>query len=228
LRQLPGQNKLGDALISLGWAELTRGQLARSRVAYREGLAAAEASDDRMRMGRGVGGAAGLAAVGGAPALAARLFGAAAAQRDAEQVQLKPVVQAELDQLTAGVRDALGDAAFSSAWDAGRALPLEEALIEATAVLADDWTAECLNATRRSPRAMAGGPQLTRREWEVLRLLAAGQSDKEIAMALFISSRTASAHVSAIIGKLGVSSRAAAAVIAARDLLLDSAIPPRG
>ena len=61
---------------------------------------------------------------------------------------------------------------------------------------------------------------LTAREAEVLRLLADGRSDREIAAALFISRPTASKHVSSILGKLGVDSRAAAAAAAVRDRLV--------
>jgi DNA-binding NarL/FixJ family response regulator len=52
---------------------------------------------------------------------------------------------------------------------------------------------------------------LTRRETEVLRLLAEGMTDREIADRLFISRRTASNHVSAILTKLEVPDRRAAA-----------------
>jgi DNA-binding CsgD family transcriptional regulator len=57
---------------------------------------------------------------------------------------------------------------------------------------------------------------LSRRELEVLRLLTLGQSDHEIASALFISRDTASTHVKNIRRKLGVRSRGAAAAFAAR------------
>jgi DNA-binding CsgD family transcriptional regulator len=52
---------------------------------------------------------------------------------------------------------------------------------------------------------------LTERELEVLRLVAGGRSNREIAAELFISPKTASVHVSNILGKLGVSSRGEAA-----------------
>jgi DNA-binding CsgD family transcriptional regulator len=52
---------------------------------------------------------------------------------------------------------------------------------------------------------------LTERELEVLRLVAAGRSNREIAAELFISPKTASVHVSNILGKLGVGSRGEAA-----------------
>ena len=55
---------------------------------------------------------------------------------------------------------------------------------------------------------------LTSREVEVLRLLAAGHSNREIAAELFIAPKTASVHVSNILGKLGASSRTEAAAIA--------------
>jgi DNA-binding CsgD family transcriptional regulator len=57
---------------------------------------------------------------------------------------------------------------------------------------------------------------LTEREREVLRLLAAGQSNPEIARVLFISAKTASVHVSNILAKLGVSGRVEAAAVAHR------------
>jgi DNA-binding CsgD family transcriptional regulator len=63
---------------------------------------------------------------------------------------------------------------------------------------------------------------LTAREFEVLRLVAAGRSNREIAGELFISVKTASVHVSNILGKLGVASRGEAAAAAHRLRLFDS------
>jgi DNA-binding CsgD family transcriptional regulator len=61
---------------------------------------------------------------------------------------------------------------------------------------------------------------LTSREREVLRLIAAGRSNREIASVLFIAPKTASVHVSNILGKLGAASRTEAAAIAHREGLL--------
>jgi DNA-binding CsgD family transcriptional regulator len=55
---------------------------------------------------------------------------------------------------------------------------------------------------------------LTARETEVLRLVAAGRSNRDIAAALFISAKTASVHVSNILAKLNAGSRTEAAAIA--------------
>ncbi|MGH3418838.1 MAG: helix-turn-helix domain-containing protein, partial [Streptosporangiaceae bacterium] len=65
------------------------------------------------------------------------------------------------------------------------------------------------------------GLGLTERELEVLRLVAAGRSNREIAGELFISPKTASVHVSNILGKLGVASRGEAAAKAHSLRLFD-------
>jgi DNA-binding CsgD family transcriptional regulator len=57
---------------------------------------------------------------------------------------------------------------------------------------------------------------LTPREAEVLSLVAAGQTNRQIGEALFVSEKTASVHVSNILRKLGVSSRVDAAAVAQR------------
>jgi DNA-binding CsgD family transcriptional regulator len=62
---------------------------------------------------------------------------------------------------------------------------------------------------------------LTRRELEVLRLIAAGDSNRQIAERLFITEGTAGTHVSNIIGKLGARGRTEAAAIAHRLSLVD-------
>lgn len=65
------------------------------------------------------------------------------------------------------------------------------------------------------------GQKLTLREVQVLRFVANGKTNKEIAGILFISERTVDRHVSNIFNKLGVSSRTEAATVALRKGLLD-------
>jgi DNA-binding CsgD family transcriptional regulator len=68
--------------------------------------------------------------------------------------------------------------------------------------------------------AAAAGPAaqlgLTPRETEVLALVAAGRSNRQIAQALFISPKTVGVHVSNILAKLGVAGRVEAAAVAHR------------
>jgi DNA-binding CsgD family transcriptional regulator len=77
---------------------------------------------------------------------------------------------------------------------------------------------------RGTPADAADGPDrlgLTGREFKVLRLVAAGQSNRDIAAALFISPKTASVHVSNILGKLGAATRTEAAAKAHALRLFD-------
>jgi DNA-binding CsgD family transcriptional regulator/tetratricopeptide (TPR) repeat protein len=77
-----------------------------------------------------------------------------------------------------------------------------------------------LGPTAPPPQEAAPGPAgelgLTPRELEVLGLVAAGRSNRQIAQALFISPKTASVHVSNILAKLGVATRVEAAAVAHR------------
>jgi len=67
----------------------------------------------------------------------------------------------------------------------------------------------------RTPPARDGA-HLTPRERDVLRLLVEGRSNPDIAEALFVSPRTAETHVTHILAKLGVTTRAEAAAHAVR------------
>jgi DNA-binding NarL/FixJ family response regulator len=106
---------------------------------------------------------------------------------------------------------------------AGEALELAEA--SGARPLAEE--AEALVRRARLGAAAGAAPVdpdpygLTEREIDVLRLVAAGSSNAEIGAALFISPKTASVHVSNILGKLGVTRRGEAAAIAHRLGLLE-------
>ena len=65
--------------------------------------------------------------------------------------------------------------------------------------------------------------ELTERETEVLRLLAQGQANKQIAHSLHIAEKTVKVHVSNILGKLGVQSRTQATLYAIRSGLVSAA-----
>jgi DNA-binding CsgD family transcriptional regulator len=114
------------------------------------------------------------------------------------------------------------DAAVACALDDARvaAIALDSALL----LVHGDRLAHRLGHARppAAPRTGAGDASvgtvdaLTAREREVLDLVAAGATNRQIAARLFISPKTASVHVSRILTKLGVADRAEAAVLARR------------
>jgi DNA-binding NarL/FixJ family response regulator len=83
----------------------------------------------------------------------------------------------------------------------------------------DELTARVRRLIARSSAAEQanGHPKLTRREGEVLRLLARGRGQIEIANELVISSKTVASHIQHILAKLGVHSRAQAVAVAHRS-----------
>ena len=81
----------------------------------------------------------------------------------------------------------------------------------------DDLLAHLSQRTSSRPANAAG---LTAREHDVLRLIAEGIPDREIADSLFISPRTVTTHVTNILNKLGVNSRSAAVAHGVRQGLI--------
>ena len=93
-------------------------------------------------------------------------------------------------------------------------------------VLEPAATARLLRELRHGGRRPAG--QLTPRETDVLKGLAQGRSNREIARALSVSEETVKSHVSNILAKLGLADRTQAAIFALQHHLvpLDQALGP--
>jgi DNA-binding CsgD family transcriptional regulator len=85
-----------------------------------------------------------------------------------------------------------------------------------------------LAATPQSSLAPPRRHDLSRRELEVLALVAGGRSDGEIAERLFISKKTASVHVAHIKNKLGVENRVEVALAGIRLGLMESSSDDQG
>jgi DNA-binding CsgD family transcriptional regulator len=118
----------------------------------------------------------------------------------------------------------------------GAALRLRRAATMADGLRATPLAGQIAQLSRRVRPGDAGGaaaPEaatpfgLTTRELEVLQLVAAGRSNREIAAELFISAKTASVHVSNILAKLNVASRGEAAATAYRHGLADPQPEPQ-
>ena len=101
-------------------------------------------------------------------------------------------------------------------------MPLERAITYALEPISEEaGQAPVAPAASRSSAATNGVPAgLTAREVDVLRLLAQGLTDAQIAEQLVISPRTVNAHLTSIYSKLQVNSRAAATRFAVENALV--------
>jgi non-specific serine/threonine protein kinase len=140
----------------------------------------------------------------------ARFLSSSEALRKRLGVSRWPAFQADSDRLAAACRQALGGERFARA-SAARPEDLDGVISEMLAMFAE---ANLVGAAHTT------GPALSRRQREVLALLVDGASDREIAEALFISVRTASSHVSAVMARLDARTRAEAAIMAVREGLV--------
>jgi non-specific serine/threonine protein kinase len=211
-REIGDDFALAAALEAVGTFARMRGDLRRAATLFAESLSLLSEGMDPLMVANCLKSLGAVAAVTGKMERAARLFGAAEALREHHGIDLPLAEQIWLERDIAPARAQLSSDTFAAVWAAGRELRHDEAVAEALQV-AEDLTSE-------QPANSATPSGLSRREQEVLCLLVEGLTDKEIAVALGISRRTASKHVETILSKFDVSSRTAAATHATRHDLI--------
>jgi non-specific serine/threonine protein kinase len=211
---------LASTLFTLGCIRLERGDPKQALHHMRESLKLHQELGARGNVTGVLEGLAWSMSVAGHHARAARLFGAAEAEREAVGVGLAPQVRAAYPSALANVRAALGETRYREEWSAGRDLSLDEATVEALAELDADGGAA--SAPASIGQGVATGrtgaeSDLTAREREVAALIGEGRTSREIAELLVISERTADTHADRIRTKLGLRSRAEIAAWAVRQ-----------
>ncbi|MDQ1494586.1 MAG: hypothetical protein QOG69_1069, partial [Actinomycetota bacterium] len=135
---------------------------------------------------------------------AARLFGAADGLRQRAGVARFQIYQASYDGSVAALRTAMDEQDFDAAWAEGFAMSIAEAIAYAQ------------RGRGERKRPSTGWASLTPAEADVVRLVAEGFTNKDVAARLFISPRTVQAHLAHVFAKLGVTSRTQLAQEAAR------------
>jgi len=210
-RHLGDRVNIAESLSDLAMAAAREDDYAAARALYEESLAIAREAGSKWRIAPYLEGLASVIAEQKEFARAAQLWGAAEAMRESFGIPLPPVDRADYEKVVAAVRNQLGMKAFSIAWTQGRAMTLNQVLsglVKVSMLTPNPGINASAHPAGKSTISYPDG--LTKREIEVLRLVAMGLTDAQIAEQLVLSLHTVHAHLRTIYSKLGVTSRSAA------------------
>ena len=210
-REIGQQDAASRSLFFLGKVAALQGDYTAARAFYKESLALLGKGDtDKVLIASSLKKLADVVAAQDEPAWAARLLGAAEALRESVGTPVWPVERAAYERSVATARIQLGEKAFAAAWAQGCTMTPEQALAAQEPVpLPTPTRAEPPPVPAAKP-SVTYPDSLTAREVEVLRLLAQGLTNVQIADHLVISHRTVNSHLTSIYGKIQLSSRSAA------------------
>ncbi|GHO61213.1 hypothetical protein KSC_001050 [Ktedonobacter sp. SOSP1-52] len=153
-----------------------------------------------------------IATIIGQETWAAILLGAGEALRETSWGLISDVDQRRVEDLKMQLRAKMNEETLTRIWAQGRAMTPKQALLASSlgTSLQQETASIPLSAPGTSYHLAMYPDQLTQRQVELLRLLAEGLTDKEIAARLSISPRTVNAHLNKIYPKIHVSTRSAA------------------
>jgi DNA-binding CsgD family transcriptional regulator/tetratricopeptide (TPR) repeat protein len=197
-------------LLHLGYVALREGDVSRARAMFAESQQQFNAAGWKNGVVFSLEGLASLAVMQGKAKRAVRLFAWTDAMREAIGDRRPPDEQAHVDRDMIIIHSQLDEIAFSAAYAEGRTMIMEHAITYALDQSSASETAHIPPSTGPLAPSVAYPAGLTRREVEVLRLIAQGLTDAQVAERLVVSAHTVHAHLRSIYGKLEVTSRAAA------------------
>lgn len=201
-----GDRYATSRLLSIrGKTARARGEHERAVTSYRDSLGLAATIDASEIAGQCLLGLAQEALTAGDFSQATRLF-AATTHHLRMNKQLAPTERAAYEQGLVDLRAHLDPTTFTNAWAEGEVMTPQQALASSYVRSHED----VFSPTSGKPRTFRYPDGLTAREVEVLRLVARGWTDAQIAEELVISTRTVNAHLTSIYRKIRVSSRHAA------------------
>jgi predicted ATPase/DNA-binding CsgD family transcriptional regulator len=206
----------GVTLYNLGDWALRRGEIPRATAYLAEALREGARSGELRSIVVSAGGLARLAVAVGQPEVAARLIGTINAVSQQTHLNLSLEFQSELERAANVARARLGEATFRAMETSGAVAPLAQVTAEAVAWVDALQPPEPSDPPRVLVQSNLPLPPvgLSPREMDVLRLIAVGKSNREIADALVISLNTVARHVSNIFDKVGAANRTEAAAFA--------------
>jgi predicted ATPase/class 3 adenylate cyclase/DNA-binding CsgD family transcriptional regulator len=209
-REIDDKWYIAALLHILGLAEVQRSDLRKARSYYMESLTLAQELGEKWLIPFNLEGLAEVLASQGERRWAAQLWGAAEVLREGTAFPIPPIVRSLYEQAVATAKTQLGEKTFAAAWQEGRTMTLEQVLAASERVALSTATSAGQLSTTTAKNLPTYPAGLTAREVEVLRLVAQGLSDAQVAAQLVISPRTVNFHLTSVYGKIGVSSRSAA------------------
>src|SRR5215210_7492359 len=214
-----GEEVVPETLVNLGLAALGQGEYDQAISSFDEALAISQRAGTKASLINAPEGMASLASVRGEAPLAARLWGAAEAAREATGIALPPGDRALHEPRLASARSQLGETEWEAVLAEGWAMSPKEA---AEYVCFRDKADPPTSPAPQESSTGEPGLSLSGRERGVSVLVARGFTNRQISTELGISGRTAGNHVGKILGKLGLRSRAQIASWATEHGLLTS------
>jgi predicted ATPase/DNA-binding CsgD family transcriptional regulator len=203
LRKLGAQHDLASILSNLGYTCLHLGDVERARSLFSESMSIHQTQQNKPGMAECLIGCAATAVMGGLPSAGVRLLAAAVAISGQPSASVWKATRMEFERYLDLVRARVTQTEFKAEQTAGSVMSLEQAVRYAQKYALIPGIAP---AMPHSPTEIPDG--LSNREREVAALIGQGKTNGEIATELFLSKRTIETHVSKILSKLGLSSRA--------------------
>ncbi|HBE28387.1 MAG TPA: hypothetical protein DDW25_05790, partial [Ktedonobacter sp.] len=204
MRELGEKAFIAIALHSVGYVTTLRGNLIKASALFHEGLSLSQEIKNEAEIGWHLFGLALVAVAEGRYWRAAHMLSAVEGRLDINADMLN-VERADYQRAEQNVRTQLGEKAFEEARISGRTMAPEQLL-----TLEEQASVHKREAEVNHAPAPVYPDGLTAREVEVLRLLAQGWTDLQIAEQLVISPRTVSTHLTSIYRKIQVTTRSAA------------------
>lgn len=220
---------LGWALTGLAAVKLFEGEFEAAHLLFQESLAELEAVGDTLFSSYSLIGLGVVALLSDRAEQGVRLFGLAEARREALGTTILPVFSAPYELAVIFAATQLEEARLNQVWSEGRTMtptqildkdkrpePTAQVVAETSLTLEEEKKEENNVPSKVSSTTF----ELTSREQEVLRLLAAGLTNLQIAHQLNLSSHTVNGYLKTVYGKLGVNSRSAATRLAIEQNLI--------
>ena len=225
-REMGGKMGIAVGLHNLARVAHHQGSEAEAEALFTEGLSLFHDLGSKLDVAMCLAGLGGVAAAGGRSRRAARLLGAAGMMLGEVGAIVWLADRADYERDIEAVRAQINPSLFAACWSEGQEMGMEQAVNYALraedklGVISSTQSAGASSTPRRKSAPDVDVPPLTQRERDVLRLVAQGLTNAQVAQRLVLSPNTVSIHLYSIYNKLDVKSRTAASLYATEQGLI--------